>query len=683
MENTKQNGLHDNSNQLDNVAYIPSADDCLVAVTTTSKTVLVTEPFPNKDKPQIRIDTRFGYGRLKPKCFQFFNKIGFLVLWLMIFCFLEGFAVNGIANAGLPGIERQFQLTSSKSSLIPASQDIGALCLVMFVSFIGGRHNKPVWIACGSLIMAAGSFIFIIPHLVEKYNYEGSESGTAAPVDTCNGTGPVEPHTCNSAGGGKWLGVFAVSQLVSGIGFTPMFTLGTVYLDENSNPATAAVYVGLCYACTAIGVAVGFLSGGQFMQNWFVDFDRIDQKQLGFDATDTRWVGSWWLGFLFSTIAFAVIAIPIFGYPKYLPVNPKAEESEAALQKDKDILFCQLVVNVLKDFLVAFIRLAKNPTFIFITLAGCAESLIIFGVSAFAFKYLAEMYNMGFDTAGMLLGGLILVGAGGMFLGGLLIRIFRLETVGMLRLNVIVTLIAGLLGISYLAACPDVQLAGLAVPYPHESFISGYRSSCNKHCACDSVAFNPVCGDDKLVYYSACHAGCIGTPSAHTAPYTNCSCVTSRTNDSSKTATMGRCDDGCTNIKILAPCLFIMMIAVLTATTPSSMATLRCVEEDIRPFALGVGWLLLRLLGSIPGPILIGTIIDKACLISSSSACESTGNCLMYNKEKMSIGVLLWWVIVAAISSLLFFIASLCASRVVVKAGAYSLDKNESNGIKK
>lgn len=46
----------------------------------------------------------------------------------------------------------------------------------------------------------------------------------------------------------------------------------------------------------------------------------------------------------------------------------------------------------------------KNPTFIFISLGGCAESLIIFGVSAFSFKYLAEMYNMGFDTAGILLG---------------------------------------------------------------------------------------------------------------------------------------------------------------------------------------------------------------------------------------------------------------------------------------
>jgi hypothetical protein len=47
----------------------------------------------------------------------------------------------------------------------------GALIIIMFVSYIGGRYNKIRWIAGGSVIMAVGSFIFIIPHLAVKYNY--------------------------------------------------------------------------------------------------------------------------------------------------------------------------------------------------------------------------------------------------------------------------------------------------------------------------------------------------------------------------------------------------------------------------------------------------------------------------------------------------------------------------------
>lgn len=53
-----------------------------------------------------------------------------------------------------------------------------------------------------------------------------------------------------------------------------------------------------------------------------------------------------------------------------------------------------------------------------------------------------------------------------MFLGGFLIRILKLEIVGMLRLNVGATLLAAILGIAYLAKCPEVNLAGHRVTYP-------------------------------------------------------------------------------------------------------------------------------------------------------------------------------------------------------------------------
>ena len=63
-------------------------------------------------------------------------------------------------------------------------------------------------------------------------------------------------------------------------------------------------------------------------------------------------------------------------------------------------------------------------------------------------------------------GGLILVGSVGMFLGGVLIRVFKLEIVGMLRLNVVATLLSAILGIAYLAKCPEINLAGHSVTYP-------------------------------------------------------------------------------------------------------------------------------------------------------------------------------------------------------------------------
>lgn len=38
--------------------------------------------------------------------------------------------------------------------------------------------------------------------------------------------------------------MFIAAQIVHGVGFTPMFTLGTAYIDENEEHSLAAVYIG-------------------------------------------------------------------------------------------------------------------------------------------------------------------------------------------------------------------------------------------------------------------------------------------------------------------------------------------------------------------------------------------------------------------------------------------------------
>lgn len=93
------------------------------------------------------------------------------VIFVSIVCFIEGFAINGIANSAIPSLERQFKLPSTKSALIPSSMDIGALIVVLFVTFIGRRYNKASWVAGGTVVMAIGSFVFLIPHLMDQYTY--------------------------------------------------------------------------------------------------------------------------------------------------------------------------------------------------------------------------------------------------------------------------------------------------------------------------------------------------------------------------------------------------------------------------------------------------------------------------------------------------------------------------------
>ncbi|KAK3578698.1 hypothetical protein CHS0354_008556 [Potamilus streckersoni] len=675
MVNSKDSKSYKGGNKLDkdesyaNAAYITSTEAVYVGVYQSTPVVDIksTDAKAKNGEKESNLDTRYGYGSCKPSCCQIFNKIGFFVLWAFLLCFVEGFAVNGVGNAGLPSIEKQFKLTSSKSALIPSSQDIGALVVVLFVSFIGSHYNKASWVASGSLIMAVGSFIFIIPHMAKKYQYSDSvdagQSGECK-INATNGGGGGSPP-CGGEGE-EYLAAFSIAQIIHGIGFTPMFTLGTVYIDENGEHTKAAVYIGLTYAAAAIGVACGFFAGGQMVQKLFVEFERV--PSVDFDARDPRWVGAWWLGFVPTCIAFALLAVPLFGFPKYLPGNKKAATTNGGSSEgETNASIWSLMKTVVVSFFKAVLRLIVNPIFMLLTIGGAVNALIIFGVSAFAFKYLAEQYNMPFDEAGLLLGGLILVGSFGMFLGGLLIRLFRLEMVGMTRLAAIASFLAAVMGIAYLAGCPNVKLAGLEVPYHGEGSISGYKAMCQGSCNCTEQMFNLVCGNDRIVYYSPCHAGCTKAPATPTSPYQNCQCVASSLNitidDQRSTAVSGRCDDGCTKLRILAPFLFLMMLAVLTSTTPVSIATLRCVDDDIQPMALGMQWMILRLLGSIPGPVLIGTVIDKACLIWRGGSCGSQGFCMLYSHDELSIGVLLWWVITMTIGCLLFSGAAIFAMR--------------------
>ncbi|XP_067682433.1 solute carrier organic anion transporter family member 4C1-like [Haliotis asinina] len=650
------------------VGFSRSADDVFVSIP-PSKEVPTKPAKPYRDEKENMY--RYGWHGFKPSFLQKFNKIGVFVFCALVLCVTEGFTVNGIASAALPHLEKQFGLESSKSALITSSQDIGALAVVLFVSFIGGRYNKASWVAAGSLISAVGSLLFMVPHMATNAPLKSS-SGSASVSTICNlqnSTSGSGPASSGDSGLSHYLGVFMIAQMIHGVGFTPMLSLGTAYIDENAEPAKAAVYVGMTYGAAAVGVSIGFFAGGQLTEKFYVDFDRIDQTSLDFGPRDPRWIGGWWIGFIISVVLFASASLPLFGFPRAIPGSEKHRrdlEEDVADQEKRSVL--TVIKDTVGDFFKAVLKFLGNVELIFLSLGGAAEALIILGVGAFAFKYLAEMYDMPFDQAGYLLGGLILFSAFGMVLGGILIRGFHLEGLGMARLNVGLCVLSSVLGFAVLAKCPNVRLAGMEIPYPGESSVGTNIATCQGSCDCSRQAFNPVCGADDIVYYSPCHAGCINQNSlGPLATYGNCSCVehsmNSTTNDVISTAVKGRCDIDCNNLYVLAPLLFLMLLSVLTTTTPVSMATLRCVDPQLKPFALGFQWMLMRLLGSIPGPVLIGFVLDSSCEIWSPPSSDGTRFCMLYNKDRMSIGVFAWWIVVNIIAGFCFLIASIANAR--------------------
>ena len=59
------------------------------------------------------------------------------------------------------------------------------------------------------------------------------------------------------------------------------------------------------------------------------------------DPEDPRWVGAWWLGFVFAALAMFLFAIPMSGFPRDLPGTPPPLPS-LPLDSSYDVTYVQV-----------------------------------------------------------------------------------------------------------------------------------------------------------------------------------------------------------------------------------------------------------------------------------------------------------------------------------------------------
>lgn len=61
----------------------------------------------------------------------------------------------------------------------------------------------------------------------------------------------------------------------------------------------------------------------------------------------------------------------------------------------------------------------------------------------------------------------------------------------------------------------------------------------------------------------------------------------------------------------------------------------RCVHSEQRSFALGIQWIVVRIFGTIPAPMIFGSLIDDSCILWQES-CNEAGACLVYDNSSLS-----------------------------------------------
>lgn len=614
-----------------------------------------------------------GWGCLRPRWLQRFRTPPWVLFFLCWAGFLQGLIVNGFVNVVITTIERRFQLRSSESGLVASGYDIASFLLLAPISYFGGTRSKPLFVGVGCLVLGLGALVFSMPHfLAGTYAFsteDDSESLCLAAATASQGFCALREASGGGGGGSlnQYKYMFLAGQMLHGAGATPFFTLGCTYLDEIVSTKMSSVYIGIFYTMAIIGPALGYILGGQFLKI-YTDLS-VDASALGLTPSSGVWVGAWWIGFVVSSVTAILAAIPISAFPKVLPGSLKLQaqkksEMHQKLQKSEAV---QSGFGArAKDLPASFKILITNPTFVFLSLAGATEGMLVSGLATFLPKVIEFQFSIAASLAALIMGAVTVPGAGGgTFLGGYFVKRFNLRCSGIIKMCILCSLVPLVTIFAFFFSCPNVRFAG--VNYKTNNLTVGidrFLNECNNQCHCQIEDFDPICGTDHVMYYSACFAGCQKVHHyGSTKVYEDCHCidhpgrnVTLEGRQVTIQAERDKCPSECNFLVFFLIAMFICMVFTFLVSMPSLAATLRCVAASQKSFGLGIQWITVRLLGTIPAPILFGFLIDQSCVLWPGS-CDDAGACAVYENGQMARNLLALLATVKFLSCLFFFLS--------------------------
>ncbi|XP_022360638.1 solute carrier organic anion transporter family member 4C1 [Enhydra lutris kenyoni] len=582
-----------------------------------------------------------GCGNLKPQSLQRCNTPQGFLLYYCLLALAQGIIVNGLVNISISTIEKRYEMKSSLTGLISSSYDISFCLLSLFVSFFGERGHKPRWLAFSSFMIGLGALVFSMPKFFSgRYQLGSFFEGTC--ITTRNRT------NCNSSNSSlsNYLYVFILGQLLLGTGGTPLYTLGTAFIDESVPTHKSSLYIGIGYSMSILGPAVGYVLGGQLL-SLYIDVGM--GQSIAITEDDPRWLGAWWIGFLLCWLFAWSLIIPFLCFPKHLPGTAKIHsERTCQTHQEKHSSLKHTEENIgtsWKDFPAALKNLMGNAVFMCLVISTSSEALITTGFATFLPKFIENQFGLSSSFAATLAGAVVIPGAAlGQILGGILVSKLKMTCKNSMKFALLTSLVAFALSFVFVYAnCENEPFAGVSELYNGTGKLGNLTAPCNSNCNCLRSYYYPICGGDGIQYFSPCFAGCKNYISKrHLKVYYNCSCIAKNTEMTPTLANIdleakaGKCENRCAKLPIFLGIFFATIIFTFLAGTPITVSILRCVHHRQRSLALGIQFMLLRLLGTIPGPIIFGFTIDSTCILWDINECGARGACWIYNNIKMA-----------------------------------------------
>ncbi|KAM6984605.1 solute carrier organic anion transporter family member 2B1 [Aplochiton taeniatus] len=532
--------------------------------------------------------------------------------------------VSGYLKSSISTIERRYGFSSQKAGVLAAFNEVGNTILIVFVSFFGSRVHRPRFIGGGALLTSVAAMVMALPHFLSgPYEYTDHKlSLTNNTAGLCQLESTLQKLTtnqsCTEQESTDQQGVFPLlllGQLLLGIGAVPIQPFGISYIDDYASRRNSPLYLGILLAVTSIGPAFGFLMGA-FTARFYVDIDKLSKEEIKLDPKDLRWVGAWWLGFLVASCFLFVCALPYLFFPRDMP-KESGSDSPPRLPP---------------GFPRIALRTLRNPVYLLAVLAQVHLAAMVAGLATFMAKFIERQFTQTVSFATMMIGGVdIPLAVLGIVMGGALMRMLNMSVKGAARMCAVAILFCILTALPMLLiGCSTQKVAGIFPP-------SQSPLSCSVSCSCPEEAFNPVCGSDGVEFRSPCHAGCTSSVldphSLQVQNYTSCSCVESGGGGGGGAALPGTCGSGCSHL--LLPFMVLSGLTCFIASfsqTPSFMMILRTVPPEDKSFAVGVQYMLFRVLAFMPAPVLYGMAIDSTC-VSWGRKCSKVTSCQYYNLD--------------------------------------------------
>ncbi|XP_038597487.1 solute carrier organic anion transporter family member 1B3-like [Tachyglossus aculeatus] len=575
-------------------------------------------------------------------------------------------ALSGtVMKSSITQIERRFDTTSSMVGLIDGSFEIGNLLVIAFVSHFGAKLHRPKIISIGCFIMGLGSVLTALPHFFMGFYKYGQEvvhsdnssfsACTTELPSTSNDTMPTLLHSdCRrESGSNMWIYVL-MGNMIRGIGETPITPLGISYIDDFSKEENSALHIAILHTMTMIGPMVGYLLGS-LCARMYVDIGFVDLNKITITPKDSRWVGAWWLGFLIAGFLSILASIPFCFLPKSAQKKGRQESNTSASPVGTGSNGGEnQALNVksqppakgkghLTGFFYSLKLLLSNELYLIYMVLSLLQFSAFVGSVTYVPKYLEQQYGQSISKSNFLIGVITLPTVScGIFTGGFIVKKYKLNLEGIVKLALLGHCFAFLLQILYFAlGCENKTVAGLTVPYGRNDSADAPQdilpfSLCNNECNCDVNQWDPVCGNNGITYMSPCLAGCKSSVGyGKNMVFHNCSCVAGiGFHPANFSAHQGECSrtQHCSRNFI-----YYMVVQVLASfffalgSTPSFMLIFRNVEPELKSLAVGVHFLIQRSLGGILSPIYFGALIDKTCVKWSINSCGERGACRIYD----------------------------------------------------